>query len=120
MRPVLLCSLLPLAIVGLSAPAAAFDPIGRSLTGKPVSTGVRIHRGPGGGDWDRHDRRDRRNRGNDGFAYYGDREYQGDTTWRADSFNDWWHSRPDRNLPRWVSSNQNCERMWWSGGGWRC
>ncbi len=38
----------------------------------------------------------------------------------SDSFNDWWHDRPDRAYPRWVTHNQNCERVWWSGGGWRC
>ena len=37
-----------------------------------------------------------------------------------DSFNDWWHDRPDRAYPRWMQNNANCERIWWSGGGWRC
>src|SRR5574338_872626 len=41
-------------------------------------------------------------------------------TFDPDSFNDWWHDRPDRAFPRWIFNNQNCERMWWSGGGWRC
>ena len=41
-------------------------------------------------------------------------------SWQADSYNDWWHDRPDRAFPRWVRNNDNCERMWWSGGGWRC
>ena len=37
-----------------------------------------------GGDWDDDDRRydDRR---------YRDRDYRGDTSWRSDGFNDWWH-----------------------------
>jgi hypothetical protein len=41
-------------------------------------------------------------------------------SWEADSFNDWWHDRPDRAFPRWMQANQDCARMWWGGGGWRC
>jgi hypothetical protein len=40
--------------------------------------------------------------------------------WESDSFNDWFHDRPDRALPRWVRNNRNCERQYWSGGGWTC
>ncbi len=40
--------------------------------------------------------------------------------WESDSYNDWWHDRPDRAFPRWVQSNQDCRRLWWGGGGWRC
>ena len=80
---------------------------------------------PGGDDrhGDRHHRRHDRSRGDiivpwgwdDGdWAYYNNR------TWQPDSFNDWWHDRPDRAFPRWVQHNENCQRMWWSGDGWRC
>jgi hypothetical protein len=65
----------------------------------------------------RHDRR--RHRSGDGVIYI-DRDYQGDSAWRSDSFNDWWHDRPERSYPRWMISNQNCDRMWWGGGAWRC
>ena len=43
-------------------------------------------------------------------------------TFDSDSYNDWWHDRPDRAYPRWVRDNQNCtpDRMWWSGSGWHC
>jgi hypothetical protein len=43
-------------------------------------------------------------------------------SWDSDSFNDWWHDRPDRAFPRWVRHNRNCtpDRMWWSGSGWHC
>jgi hypothetical protein len=43
-------------------------------------------------------------------------------TWDSDSYNDWWHDRPDRAYPRWVRNNRDCspDRMWWSGAGWRC
>ena len=80
-----------------------------------LATNVRIHR--------RHDRRGRFGRRADhaaGDLYLPYREYQGDTLWRSNGFNDWWHDRPDRAFPRWVSNNQNCERQWWSGAGWRC
>ena len=49
-----------------------------------------------------------------------DRDWQGDSAQRHDSFNDWWHERPWRAYPAWVRNNQRCERLWWSGGGWRC
>ena len=52
--------------------------------------------------------------GNEGWAMYNNR------TFEPDSYNDWWHDRPDRAFPRWMQSNGNCQRMWWSGGGWRC
>lgn len=41
-------------------------------------------------------------------------------SWEPDSYNDWWHERPERSYPRWMQNNQNCERRWWGGGGWRC
>jgi hypothetical protein len=54
-------------------------------------------------------------------VYYDDyREYQGDSAWKSDSFNDWWHDRPDRAYPRWVTANQNCERKWFAGDTLRC
>ena len=80
------------------------------------STLVRIHR--------RHDRRGdfrrRDHRRDGGDAFIGYREYQGDTLWRSSGFNDWWHDRPDRAFPRWVSRNRDCQRLWWSGGDWHC
>ena len=67
-----------------------------------------------------HDGRFRRHRGHDGTVVVYDRDYQGDSSWRSDSFNDWWHDKPERSYPRWMVSNQNCDRMWWGGGAWRC
>jgi hypothetical protein len=74
-------------------------------------------------DGDRRDRRDRRR-----FCdvFLGDTYVDGqwalynNRSWESDSYNDWWHDQPWRSFPRWVSSNQECKRMWWSGGGWRC
>jgi hypothetical protein len=51
---------------------------------------------------------------NEGWALYNNR------TFESDSYNDWWHDRPDRAYPRWIRNNQNCQRMWWGGEGWRC
>ena len=41
-------------------------------------------------------------------------------SWESDSYNDWWYDQPWRSYPRWVSKNEDCQRQWWSGGGWRC
>lgn len=57
-----------------------------------------------------------------GFGYGGyDSAYlDPNESWEADGRNDWWHERPWRSFPRWVHNNQDCQRLWWSGGGWRC
>lgn len=52
--------------------------------------------------------------GSEGWALYNNRSFE------PDSYNGWWHDRPDRAFPRWMQNNGNCQRMWWSGGGWRC
>ncbi|HJU76975.1 MAG TPA: hypothetical protein VJ597_03480 [Sphingomicrobium sp.] len=73
-----------------------------------------------------HGRDGRRDRGRDHFCdgflgYYGGAwAYYNNRTWDPDSYNGWWHDRPDRAYPRWVQHNQNCDRMWWGGGVWRC
>jgi hypothetical protein len=41
-------------------------------------------------------------------------------SWDSDSFNDWWHDRPDRAYPRWVQHNDTCAQVFWAGGTWRC
>ena len=55
----------------------------------------------------------------------GDWAMANNRSWESDSFNDWWHDRPDRAYPRWVQEQQRSDtcdesRMWWSGSGWRC
>ena len=75
--------------------------------------------------WESADARDRRHhRDDDGFDGFGWGYYNPDLnrSWDPDSFNDWWHDRPDRAFPRWVRNNQGCDadRMWSSGSGWRC
>ena len=130
MRPLLpgLGALLVSMTVAVS-PAAALDPPAR-LVATGSAAGVTIHQGlpPGYGgslrrDGPRHDGnrgRDGRGRRNGDSVFIYDRDYQGDTAWRAQSYNDWWHERPNRSYPRWMANNQDCQRMWWSGGGWRC
>lgn len=95
-----------------ATPAAAVDPEQMAFAG---GSGVTIHSGT---MW-RRDGGSRRHRGGDGVLIY-DRDYQGDTAWRSDSFNDWWHDRPERAYPRWMLSNQDCERQWYQGNVLRC
>jgi len=54
-----------------------------------------------------------------GFAWY---DPNLNRSWDSDSYNDWWHDRPDRAYPRWVQHNDGCDegRMWQGGGAWRC
>jgi hypothetical protein len=62
----------------------------------------------------------RRVRGHGSDIFLGDWEYTGNQSWRPESFNDWWHERPNRSYPAWVQRNQNCARQWWSGDSLRC
>ena len=41
-------------------------------------------------------------------------------TFQSDSYNDWWHDRPDRAYPAWMRNNQNCQRQWYAGNMLRC
>ena len=92
-----------------------------------AAANVTVHRGPvfGQGMTDRHGDRDHRrhDRHRDGFfggwGYY---DPDLNRSWASDSYNDWWHDRPDRAYPRWVRHNDGCDegRMWQGGGVWRC
>jgi len=56
-----------------------------------------------------------------GYGYAdGNWAYANNRSFEPNSYNDWWHERPARSLPRWVTQNQSCERLYWSGAGWRC
>jgi hypothetical protein len=68
--------------------------------------------------------RRRHGHGSDGFlggtwAWY---DPDLNRSWDSDSYNDWWHDRPDRAYPRWVQHNEGCDegRLWQGGGAWRC
>lgn len=41
-------------------------------------------------------------------------------SFESDSYNDWWHDQPWRAYPRWMTKNENCDRMWYSGNVLRC
>ena len=127
MRYVLLGAAALSAAVAVPASADAQRMAGAQFTatGGHGHGAVRVHRGfdsgrddRGFGEWRRD--RDGRGRHGQGDLYLGYRDYQGDTLWRSDSFNDWWHDRPSRAYPAWVARNTDCQRLWWSGGGWHC
>ena len=117
MRMLFLTAAASLAAIALPASAAdaqAFAP----APGVSADFGVSVHR-----DGRVLDRRHRRGSGttvvggfgwSPGWALYNNRSFE------PDSYNDWWHDRPDRAFPRWMQNNQDCARLWWSGGGWRC
>ena len=104
----------------ISAPASA-QSWSDSRSGSTFHDGRDRHGGDNHRDG-RHHRRDRNAAffagpwASDTWALYNNQ------SWESDSFNDWWHDRPDRAYPRWVQQNQNCteDRMWWSGSGWHC
>ena len=97
----------------VSAPALS-EP-SPTLAFRAGDTPALSHRRPGprGGDRRLRDRRD------SSVLFY-DRDYQGDSVWRADSFNDWWHEDTSRSYPRWLQNNANCERQWYAGDTLRC
>lgn len=102
----MLLALAATAIAGLAAPAAA----GPEQGSKGASPGGSFNGdGPGrpgfvaGGVW----------------ISAGEWARYNNEAFKSDSYNDWWHDRPDRAYPAWVRNNQPC-RLYWSGGGWRC
>jgi len=100
------------AVAALTAPAGAVDPNHQVFVGNP---GPSAPRGIVAGD-----RNFRRHLNGDGSVLIYDRDYQGDSAWRSDSFNDWWHDNPQRAYPHWMLGNQNCERQWYQGSVLRC
>ena len=40
--------------------------------------------------------------------------------WDSNSYNDWWHDRPDRAYPAWMRRNQDCQRPWFAGNTLTC
>ena len=56
-----------------------------------------------------------------GYAAYGDYgDFDGNRSFDADKWNDWWHNRPDRAYPRWMTRNSDCARRWYSGDVLTC
>ena len=63
--------------------------------------------------------RDRRDDFGFGYPYY-DGDYDANRSFDPDKWNDWWHERPERAFPRWMSRNQDCARPWYSGNVLTC
>lgn len=137
MKGVLLVSAAALATLAVSAPAQAQFASGTSMQfsesrnvpdfrgdrrfDRSFDCGLRDGRGfrrDRDGDGDRRHHRDRRSfcdisvgtfyEGGE-WALYNNRSFE------SDSYNDWWHDRPDRAYPAWMRRNHNCERAWISG-----
>jgi hypothetical protein len=53
-------------------------------------------------------------------VYGGEWALYNNRTWDSDSYNDWWHDRPDRAYPAWMRHNEGCQRMWFAGDTLRC
>jgi hypothetical protein len=115
-------------VFGFVAACAAIAVPAAAAAQSRLVTGPQVHRGHQGGG-DRFDQRDRRS--GRGDAVYvsdvngGEWALYNNRSWEPQSYNDWWHDRPDRAFPRWVQQsreNAMCDenRMWWSGAGWRC
>jgi hypothetical protein len=83
----------------------------RPFVGVPAdASGVHVHRGHGGGFAGGYY--------SSGYNDYGD--YDANRSFDPEKWNDWWHDRPDRAFPRWMSRNQDCTRRWYSGDVLTC
>jgi hypothetical protein len=126
-------------LLGLAAAAAVIIPAipaqaeRWSDPGFVAAASVAVHKGTSGFDnkafrrqWTdgRHDgRRHHRGRDRDRFddsVFIGEIYREDNPAWQAEGYNDWWHERPARSVPRWVQNNQNCERQYSTGAGWKC
>ena len=52
--------------------------------------------------------------------YGGDWALYNNRSFAPDSYNDWWHDRPDRAYPAWMRHNQDCQRQWFAGDSLTC
>jgi hypothetical protein len=121
------------ALLGLAAlsaaltvpnPALARD---RAFVGNPTAPADRFGTFPGFRSDFCRDRRDsNRRRGNAcrsdvAMDWYGGEWAQyNNRSWEPDSYNDWWHDRPDRAYPAWMRRNEGCQRPWYAGDTLRC
>jgi hypothetical protein len=108
-----MCKMLLAAATGLAVATTAMPANAQRLGDPGLSISVGAHSDFHG------DNRRHRQRG-DSYVWIPDElAYQNNRTFDPSAFNDWWHDTPSRAYPRWVQSGK-CERLWWSGGGWRC
>ena len=105
---VLLSAVAALLIAAVpAAPAEAQSWGGQGFTANHGTQSVQW----GGNRHDRH-----RHRGSQGdivvgrWGYYDDWGRYNNRTFDPESFNDWWHERPWRSYPRWVT-NGTCDRV---------
>ena len=75
-----------------------------------------------GGFGGHHDRRFGRGGGSGGGVWVNGGQWAqyNNQAFKSDSYNDWWHDRPDRAYPAWMRNNQNCARQWYAGNTLRC
>jgi hypothetical protein len=108
------------------AAAAGFSLVGSGQRVHADRSAFRIELGRGAGADRRHRRHIRvRDRDRDGALFgdlgyndYGD--YDANRSFDPDKWNDWWHERPERAFPRWMSRNRDCARPWYSGDVLTC
>jgi hypothetical protein len=113
------------AIITVSAPAVARH---RGFVGNPTAPADRFGASPGfRGDLCRGSRHEGRGRSSDFCRsdvamdwYGGEWALYNNRSWAPDSYNDWWHDRPDRAYPAWMRRNQGCQRPWYSGDVLTC
>jgi hypothetical protein len=112
---------------GFSGSSRSGDFVGRTRV-TPTCDGVRSFRHNRDGDHSgmRRDG-DRRAMRRDGCRsdvimdwYGGEWALYNNRSWNSDSYNDWWHDRPDRAYPAWMRNNQGCSRMWYAADTLRC
>jgi hypothetical protein len=127
MQLLLLSATISAAILVPAMPAEAQALTSSGFTSFPASQVQQGRHGPSAGvirEGDRHGRRHhRRHNATDvviGWGWNGDWAYFNNRTFKPDSYNDWWHDRPDRAYPHWMQANQNCARMWYGGDTLRC
>ena len=111
-----LLGLAALAALVPSAPAQSISPSSYSApaNGRWVSTWTH-HRGDNG-----HVNIHRGFPAAYGYGGYIDTDFDGNRSFDPTKWNDWWHDRPDRAYPRWMTRNQDCARRWYSGDVLTC
>ena len=103
------------SLVAIALPSSVTAQSSFATQGFSSSSGsVRIHRG------DRRGRRSDCEISTGTWIDGGEWALYNNRSWESNSYNDWWHDQPWRSYPRWVTKNEDCQRQWWSGGGWRC
>src|SRR5688572_25079773 len=70
-----------------------------------------------GGTAEHRDRRGRHpryryGRGNSFVYYGGEWALYNNRSFEPESYNDWWHERPNRSLPRWTQNNRDCRQQY--------